>query len=269
MRDQFYMVLSSNNSTHVFPENTAAHFTNQLPQNICLHGEWCVALCEIQIPHTFQHISFNSDDGMVSMKTIKPRTNELRNNIEEEEEYTVCYISPGIYEDMESLLQEINSLFNIKNHLQFKIQRGGFIEIERTCASECDEYFHSLVLSPKLLKILGIDENNLQQIRGKVIGEKHAALINALPPIIRVYSEICEPYITGDVHTPLLRIVPLNLHEYKYSGIEIKNYNTPMYIPLLSTSFQSITIDIKGQDDEPLAFDYGTLTVTLHFKRTA
>ena len=84
-----------------------------------------------------------------------------------------------------------------------------------------------------------------------------------------MYSDICEPYITGDVHTPLLRIVPLNMNEYKYGSIEIKNFNTPMYIPLLSTLFQSITIDIKDQDGNPIAFDYGTFTVTLHFKGTA
>ena len=59
------------------------------------------------------------------------------------------------------------------------------------------------------------------------------------------------------------------MNEYKYGSIEIKNFTTPMYIPLLFTSFQSITIDIKDQDENPIAFDYGTLTVTLHFKRPA
>ena len=84
-----------------------------------------------------------------------------------------------------------------------------------------------------------------------------------------MYSDICEPYITGDEHKPLLRMVPLNMNEYKYGSIEIKNFTTPMYIPLLSTSFQSITIDVKDQDGNPIAFDYGTLTVTIHFNRTA
>ena len=67
-----------------------------------------------------------------------------------------------------------------------------------------------------------------------------------------MYSDICEPYITDDVHTSLLRIIPLNMTEYKYGSIDIKNFTTPMYIPLLSTSFQSITIDIKDQDGYPI-----------------
>ena len=55
---------------YVFPENKTKHFTTQLPQNIYLHGEWFVALCEIQIPHTFQHISIDNYEGMVCVKTI-------------------------------------------------------------------------------------------------------------------------------------------------------------------------------------------------------
>ena len=84
-----------------------------------------------------------------------------------------------------------------------------------------------------------------------------------------MYSDTCVPYITRDVHTTLIRIVPLNMSDYKYGSIGIKNFTTPIYIPLLSTTFQSITIDIKDQDGNPIAFDYGTLTVTLHFKRIA
>ena len=170
---------------------------------------------------------------------------------------------------MENLLQEINNLSNMKNHLQFKIERGGFVEIERICQDTCDTNFHSLKLSEKLLRIIGFENRNLEKIKYTVIDQRPADLISGLPSIIRVYNDICEPYITGHVHTPLLRIVPLNMNEYKYGSIEIKNFTTPMYILLLSTSFQSITIDIKDQGRNPIAFDYGTLTVTLHFKRTA
>ena len=170
---------------------------------------------------------------------------------------------------MENLLQEIDNLSNIKNHLQFKIQRGRFIEIERIRQDTCNTNFHSLILSEKLLRIISFENRYLKKIKDTVVCQRPADLISGLPSVIRVYSDICEPYITGDVHTPLLRIVPLHMNEYKYGSIEIKHFTTPIYIPLLSTSFQSITIDRKDQDRYPIAFDYGMLTVTLHFKRTA
>ena len=154
MREQFYIVLSSNNSMYVFPENKTTHFTTQLPQNIYLHGEWSVALCEIQILHTFQHISIHNYEGIVCVKTIESfSSNDLRHDSTEKD--VVAHLSPGIYADTENLLQEINNLPNMKNHLQFKIQRGGFIEIGRICQDTCDTSFHTLILSAKLLRIIG------------------------------------------------------------------------------------------------------------------
>ena len=65
---------------------------------------------------------------MVCVKTIESfSSNDLRH--ESTEKDVAAYLSPGIYTDMENLLKEINNLPNMKNHLQFKIQRGGFIEI--------------------------------------------------------------------------------------------------------------------------------------------
>ena len=103
------------------------------------------------------------------------------------------------------------------------------------------------------MRIIGFENRYLEKIKDTVSGQRPADLTSGLPLIIRVYSYICEPYITGDVHTPLLLTVPLNMNEYKYGSIEIKNFTTPMYIPLLSRSFQSITIDIKDQDGNLIA----------------
>ena len=55
---------------------------------------------------------------MVCVKTIFS-SNDLRN--ESTEKDVAAHLSPGIYTDMENLLQEINYLSNMKNHLQFKI----------------------------------------------------------------------------------------------------------------------------------------------------
>ena len=102
MREQFYIVLSSNNRMYVFPENRTIHLTTELPQNIYLHGEWSAALCEIQIPHTFQNISIDNYKGMVCVKTIFS-SNDLRRH-ESTEKDVLAHLSPGMYTDMENLL---------------------------------------------------------------------------------------------------------------------------------------------------------------------
>lgn len=269
MNDDFYVVLPSSSSKFVFPDNVATHFTTQLPQNFCLHGDWCVGLTEIQIPHTFQHISVDESEGIVCIRTSKRSgANDLRPEMDKE---TFGRIKSGVYCDVSSLLQEINNLSNVKDHLQFEIQSGGYVQVRCLCTKDCPTYSHTFILSEKLVKILGLERSRVISCDGKresyIIGNRPANLANGLPAVLMVYSNICQPYVTGDVRTSLLRAVSLNLRDYVYGGVEIKNFSPPMYLPLLSSSFQSIEIDIRSEHGLPIPFDYGTLTVTLHFKR--
>lgn len=258
MRDQFYMVLRSNTSKDVFPNNTATRFNALLPQNVSLHGEWSVAIREIQVPLTFQHIHQPSKEDTVCLMIYKP-------DVENEITYRV---PSGIYKSIESLLAEMNNLAVIKDHILFEIQPGGFARLSRICDDECDGHRHSLIISDKLKKIFGFEDLDLTDIRFTPInGTRPASLINGLPGMLMVYSDICEPYVTGDGQTRLLRAVPLSLHNYAYGDVEIKSFSAAMYIPLLSPSFRSIEIDIRDEMGRNIPFDYGTLTVTLHFKR--
>ena len=100
-----------------------------------------------------------------------------------------------------------------------------------------------------------------------VVNVRPAHLSNGLPSMLMIYSDICEPYVTGDVQSRLLRAVLLNIDDYTYGSTRIKSLSPPMYIPLLYNSFQTIEIDIKDQSGCTISFDYGTLTVTLDFKK--
>ena len=51
-------------------------------------------------------------------------------------------------------------------------------------------------------------ENDLQTVTGVA---KFCSLWRGIPDKMFVYCDICEPYITGDVRTPLLRIVPVEI----------------------------------------------------------
>ena len=133
----------------------------------------------------------------------------------------------------------------------------------------CYQLSHQLFFSKKLQKILGFKKMNSILIKDQesIEGDSPAHLSNSLPSMLMIYSDICEPYVTGDVQTCLLRAVSLNIDDYTYGSTRIKSFSPPMYIPLLFNSFQTIEIDIKDQTGRIIPFDYGTLTVTLHFKR--
>jgi len=83
-----------------------------------------------------------------------------------------------------------------------------------------------------------------------------------------LYCDIYAPYITSDMCTPLLRIVPIEIRSHNYAfGVNlVKYFSFPNYIPLRRTNFRTIEIDIRNHLGNKIPFEFGTLTVTLHFK---
>ncbi|KAJ8681659.1 hypothetical protein QAD02_017451 [Eretmocerus hayati] len=70
---------------------------------------------------------------------------------------TACCM-PGVYEDIELLVAEINELDSISKHLKFKVARGGYVTVERICTDDtCSALKHTLQLSKRLRNILGFD----------------------------------------------------------------------------------------------------------------
>ena len=96
---------------------------------------------------------------------------------------------------------------------------------------------------------------------------KHpASPARAIPDQLFIYSDLSEPCIVGDTHAPLLRIVNLEAKKFNFGTTIAKRFDTINYVPLLNNRFQTIDIDIRGQFGQSIPFEFGMLTVTLHFK---
>ena len=180
MKEQFYIVLPSNSSMHMFTDNTITHFKTQLPRKIKLHGNWEVALTEIHIPMIVQHISTESSDGIVSVFT-ESNAVELNENAS-----SVSSIESGVYSDVNSLIDEINGLECMKSHLKITKTRGGYVTISQICGSDCSAESHEVSFSKKLKRILGFEtllSNPSCSIKNgyPLTGERPANLTNALP----------------------------------------------------------------------------------------
>lgn len=269
MKDQFYIVLLSNSSMNYYPDNTTTRFVTQLPQEIRLQGSWSVALTEIRIPLTFQHIPPDHKESFIYIERISksPLTSNLI-QIKKESSSSNSIVSPGIYKNIQTIIHEINNLPCVKDHLEFSVERGNYISVKRLCAeTSCTGFDHVVKLSSRLKTILGFDNEILLETNHPICTARPANLSSCLPSMLMVYTDICEPYFTGDVQTRLLRAVSLGIDEYTYGGLKIKSFSPPMYLPLLFNSFQTIEIDIRDQHGNPIPFDYGTSAVTLHFKR--
>ena len=55
--DSFTIELVSNTSSQIFPYNTLSSFTNFLPEQVNLDGQWEVAISEISYPSMYQNVT--------------------------------------------------------------------------------------------------------------------------------------------------------------------------------------------------------------------
>ncbi|KAJ8671183.1 hypothetical protein QAD02_002442 [Eretmocerus hayati] len=145
------------------------------------------------------------------------------------------YVKPGVYKDIELLVAEINELDSISKHLKFKVARGGYVTVERICTDDtCSALKHTLQLSKRLRNILGFDpyvHDIHVNLKEPTVGKFPGSLANGLPNMLMIYADICEPYYTGSSRSKLLRVVPLDTHNYAYGGVKIKNFAPPISDP--------------------------------------
>ena len=55
--ESFTIELASNASAHLFPANTLSSFTNFLPEQLNLEGQWEVAISEMTYPSMYQNVT--------------------------------------------------------------------------------------------------------------------------------------------------------------------------------------------------------------------
>ena len=75
---------------------------------------------------------------------------------------------------------------------------------------------------------------------------------------IYAYTDVVESRIVGDSLAPLLRALPV-------SGSQGATVSDRFYVPVLY--FHFIEMDIRNDTGRRVPFEYGRVTVTLHFRR--
>jgi len=249
-----------------FPENTTSCYTTHLQREIRLHGEWSVALAEIHVPCSIMHV--DATDARYKFQTIAIDDPDSRVQSMESS------FPFGIYESLEKLAEEMNEIAFVKSHqiiMPVKSQKG-FYALHRECHCQANHYTY---FSEKIRRIFGFENKEVQTTRRLetrederfVIGNRPASLARAIPDQLYVYTDICAPYTVGDTQASLLRIVSLDTSTYRFGSNVTKSFAPRHYIPLLYHSFQNLVIDIRDSLGNPVSFEYGSLTVTLHFRR--
>ena len=262
--DSFTIELVSNASGELFPNNTLSSFTNFLPEQVNLEGQWEVAISEISYPSMYQNITegyFKFFDEKLSKST------------------STYNLEPGLYTSITDIVEAMNKLIQERNnHNETCIT----VKVSRR--------------SQKVVIILANDTSGLAfcstdlgHIFGNNVGNQFGVLMKGKGPhepqfaydIVRIhslmiYSDLVEYSIVGDTKAPLLRCFPF-ISKLKGGDIittgQYMNYQTfsnLQFRPLLKNSFHSIHIDLRDTSGEKIPFvSVGITRLVLMFRKVS
>ena len=240
----FYITLPNHEGT-LFPENTPREYTTRLPRWIHLDNEWMIGLHSVSytrqyiVEHFDTPISFTYAGSNEKGRKLKKYPTTIR-------EYIV-----GINE---SLKGSVNN-----KEIEFKLELNGKVTIVVSSG-------YKVLLTRAQAIILGFlnvdDEEEVREISTTETGG-HLANLHRKTNIF-IYCDIVEPQIVGDKTIPLLGIALCErsgkVYEKTYTGENIR------YIPVQTRSFQNIKIHLRSSTYEPIPFEHGRASVTLHLR---
>lgn len=261
------LVLPSNSSPKLFPNNTLASYTVQLPYPIDLSkGSWEVALAEIQFNKSWCNVRDASITFIV------------------DERKTTIDIDDGYYSTNEELIKLINdhikcsSFRRLTNFFQFHYNNITRRTALRITLPRTVQKF-DITFSKGLKEILNL-HYNFQDLkpyrpscpndppidRGQIAYELRASdtiKLNAIYNLM-VYCDLAETTIVGDVEAPLLRAIPVQDEHWKY---QCSSFNNQQFIPISKREVRTISIYIFTDFGELVPFTTGRTIVTLELRK--
>src|ERR1043165_2632417 len=258
----FFLTLPSNSSMLYYPNNTLTRYTTRLTNAISLTGEWEVGLVEIQYQHSWPNLerlegrfTYAQNGKYVEGMPQFNLTKTLR-------------VTPGYYDSPAVLVEAINKLIKeAACTVDFETYpRFVFNPVTKSLNADINSMCR-VQFSPSLCSMLGISgrQNPIENEEEHNWDWKstNACDINRGFSSMYVYCNVLEHAPVGDTQAPLLRIVRVS----DRSGHNVHTiYEKPLYVPLQQKNFDSIEIDIRSDVGSPIAFEYGKVLVTLHFR---
>ena len=186
----------SNASAQLFAENTLSSFTNFLPEQLNLEGQWEVAISETSYPSMYQNVTegkFMCLDKKLSKST------------------EFYYLEPGLHPSITDIFEAMNTLIQERHNLSencitVKMSRRTqkveiYLAIERSGLA---------FFSTDLGHIFGGNDSNKNgvMLRGKGPHKPEFAYDIVRIHSLMIYTDLIEYNIVGNTMAPLLRCFP-------------------------------------------------------------
>ena len=244
------------------PDNTLSSFTNFLPEQLNLDGQWEVAISEISYPSMYQNVT---EEKFMLFDQKRSKSSEF------------CYLEPGLYPSITDIVEAMSILIqerhnHSENFIKVKVsRRTQKVEIYLSNEASCLAFF-----STDLGHIFGSNVRNEFGVMLKGKGPHKPEFANHIVRIhsLMIYTDLTEYNIVGDTKTPLLRCWP-SISKLKSGDIittgqrmNSQTFNNLQFRPLLKNSFHGIHIGLRDTSGEKIPFvSVGITRLVLMFRK--
>ena len=262
--DSFTIELVSDACGELFPNSTLSSFTNFLPEQLNLEGQWEVAISEISYPSLYQNITegkFKFFDEKISKST------------------SIYNLEPCLYTSITDIVEATNRLIQERNNhkescITVKVSR----RTQKVVFSLANDTSGLAFCSTDVGHIFG---NNVGIEFGVLLIGKGPHEPNFAYDIVRIhslmiYSDPVEYNIVGNTKAPLLRCFPfiskLKLGDIITTGqyLDYQTFSNLQFRPLLKNSFHSIHIYLRDTSGEKIPFvSVGITRLVLMFRKVS
>ena len=291
MSNSFHIVVTSDASTEQHPENKAANFKMQLPNQLHLSEDWEVAMTNIVYPHTWQNVQRNQVSYLLSYRGDSPWKLPI-------------YLPSGTYQRLEDLVKGMltglhsafldihlkstkkihriggNECFYINpkagHYYEFALPPGFQVQLPKNLARALGYLNHEdrvpalyLITSPTSVQVN--EDQSVTLTATTITMRRNDELVWGMLSShsfqsIYIYSDLIESLVVGDVQANLLRTIVPRGQPGDMIAEEIK---IPTYHRLRTSLFSALEINIRGDTGQLISFASGVVRVTLHFRRRA
>jgi hypothetical protein len=269
----WYAVFPSNASPDIYPDNRTSRFKVQLSERVELHGDWQVALLEVQYPATFPHVQKGND--WIKLTSPIPEARQIGDGVEAptHNHYTqekTYQMRVGYYNDarhfVDSLQETLKPLFKSSSsddwdRTVIDIGSSNRLVFPRLKYHERASY----EFAPQLAYQLGLTHPGPYEAHKTLVGEKSVDISIGTPQQMFVYLNLIQDQIVGHTRAPLLRTIPVTT-EAKFGSMSTYRCKPPLYFDLKTRSFDSIEVNIRTSTGEFMPFSHGSLSLLCHFK---
>ena len=245
--ESFTKNLVSYASAQLFPDNKLSSFTNFLPEQLNLEGQWEVAIPQISYPSMYQNVT--EGKFMFFGKKLS-KSSEFH------------FLEPGLYSSITDIVEVMNTLIQEwHNHSENCITVRVYRRTQKVEIYLSNEEFDLAFSSTDLGHIFRSNVGNEigVMLRGKGPQKPELAYNNIHIHSLMLYPHLIKYNIIGNTKTPLLRCFPF-ISKLKAGYVittgQYMNYQTFSNLhfkPLLKT-FHSSHIDLRYLSREKIPF---------------